>query len=212
MPSGKCQFKVHAACMIGTVRDDRDLLAYDRELLLRKEATLGARSAQPRPPPRVNWAPCFACSATEKGLTVEQVAERLLFPEQGEPNGSDHRVRDLCDLYEVPGRARPDDTLAREGKAPARWIHATELASPPRRRPPPHPSQHRAFAVLRAALHRMLVRRSSQLAVCTASASDPPTSTGQDIATPIHRSSCALRQQCKLPLTASWPPRTDPHP
>jgi transcriptional regulator with XRE-family HTH domain len=64
-----------------------------------------------------------------KGLTVEQVAERLLCSpskvsrmETG--RGATARdVRDLCDLYDVTDAAERDRlmTLAREGKQPARW-------------------------------------------------------------------------------------------
>jgi transcriptional regulator with XRE-family HTH domain len=64
-----------------------------------------------------------------KGLTVEQVAERLLCSpskvsrmETGQ-GATARDVRDLCDLYEVTGEAERDRmmTLAREGKGPARW-------------------------------------------------------------------------------------------
>lgn len=65
----------------------------------------------------------------EKGLTVEQVAERLLCSpskvsrmETGQ-GATARDVRDLCDLYEVADPAERDRmmTLAREGKGPARW-------------------------------------------------------------------------------------------
>lgn len=65
----------------------------------------------------------------EKGLTVEQVAERLLCSpskvsrmETGQ--GATLRdIRDLCDLYEVTDEAERDRmmALARESKGPARW-------------------------------------------------------------------------------------------
>jgi transcriptional regulator with XRE-family HTH domain len=64
-----------------------------------------------------------------KGLTVEQVAERLLCSpskvsrmETGQ-GATARDVRDLCDLYEVADPAERDRlmTLAREGKGPARW-------------------------------------------------------------------------------------------
>ena len=65
----------------------------------------------------------------EKGLTVEQVAERLLCSpskvsrmETGQ-GATARDIRDLCDLYEVADPAERDRmmTLAREGKRPARW-------------------------------------------------------------------------------------------
>ena len=64
-----------------------------------------------------------------KGLTVEQVAERLLCSpskvsrmETGQ-GATARDIRDLCDLYEVADPAERDRlmTLAREGKSPARW-------------------------------------------------------------------------------------------
>ncbi len=64
-----------------------------------------------------------------KGLTVEQVAERLLCSpskvsrmETGQ-GATARDIRDLCDLYEVADPAERDRlmTLAREGKGPARW-------------------------------------------------------------------------------------------
>jgi transcriptional regulator with XRE-family HTH domain len=66
----------------------------------------------------------------EKGLTVEQVADRLLCSpskvsrmETGQGGATARDVRDLCDLYEVTDEAQRDQmmTLAREGKQPARW-------------------------------------------------------------------------------------------
>jgi transcriptional regulator with XRE-family HTH domain len=65
----------------------------------------------------------------EKGLTVEQVAERLLCSpskvsrmETGQ-GATARDIRDLCDLYGVADAAERDrlTTLAREGKRPARW-------------------------------------------------------------------------------------------
>jgi transcriptional regulator with XRE-family HTH domain len=66
----------------------------------------------------------------QKGLTVEQVADRLLCSpskvsrmETGQGGATARDVRDLCDLYHVTGQAERDQmmTLAREGKRPARW-------------------------------------------------------------------------------------------
>jgi transcriptional regulator with XRE-family HTH domain len=67
---------------------------------------------------------------SQKGLTVEQVAESLLCSpskvsrmETGQGGATARDVRDLCNLYEVTDAAERDRmmTLAREGKGPARW-------------------------------------------------------------------------------------------
>jgi transcriptional regulator with XRE-family HTH domain len=66
----------------------------------------------------------------EKGLTVEQVAERLLCSpskvsrmETGHGAATPRDIRDLCDLYGVTDDAERDRlmTLAREGKQQAWW-------------------------------------------------------------------------------------------
>ncbi len=66
----------------------------------------------------------------EKGLTVEQVADRLLCSpskvsrmETGHGIAAPRDIRDLCDLYEVADEAERDRlmTLAREGKRRAWW-------------------------------------------------------------------------------------------
>jgi transcriptional regulator with XRE-family HTH domain len=65
----------------------------------------------------------------EKGLTVEQVADRLLCSpskvsrmETGQ-GATARDIRDLCELYGVADAAERDrlTALAREGKRPARW-------------------------------------------------------------------------------------------
>jgi transcriptional regulator with XRE-family HTH domain len=67
---------------------------------------------------------------TEKGLTVEQVAERLLCSpskvsrmETGHRGATLRDVRDLCDLYGVTDQAERDRlmTLAKEGKQYGWW-------------------------------------------------------------------------------------------
>ena len=67
---------------------------------------------------------------TEKGLTVEQVADRLLCSpskvsrmETGHGIATPRDIRDLCDLYQVTDPAERDRmrTLAREGKRRAWW-------------------------------------------------------------------------------------------
>ncbi len=67
---------------------------------------------------------------SEKGLTVEQVADRLLCSpskvsrmETGHGIATPRDIRDLCDLYEVADEAERDRlmTLAREGKRRAWW-------------------------------------------------------------------------------------------
>jgi transcriptional regulator with XRE-family HTH domain len=66
----------------------------------------------------------------EKGLTVEQVAERLLCSpskvsrmETGHGIATPRDIRDLCDLYEVTDKAERDrlTSLAREGKQQGWW-------------------------------------------------------------------------------------------
>ena len=67
---------------------------------------------------------------TEKGLTVEQAAERLLFSmsklsrmETGHGVATARDIRDLCDLYDVTDEAERQRlmNLAREGKQQAWW-------------------------------------------------------------------------------------------
>jgi transcriptional regulator with XRE-family HTH domain len=67
---------------------------------------------------------------TEKGLTVEQAAERLLFSmsklsrmETGHGVANPRDIRDLCDLYGVTDKAERDHltALAREGKQTGWW-------------------------------------------------------------------------------------------
>lgn len=69
---------------------------------------------------------------TEQGLTVEQVATRLLCSpskisrlETGQRGATLRDVRDLCDLYGITKQAERDHlmTLAREGKQQAWWQH-----------------------------------------------------------------------------------------
>lgn len=66
---------------------------------------------------------------TEKGMTVEQVADALLCSlskvsrlETGQRGASARDIRDLCDLYEVDDAQRENLTrLAREGRGQAWW-------------------------------------------------------------------------------------------
>jgi transcriptional regulator with XRE-family HTH domain len=67
---------------------------------------------------------------SQRGLTVEQVAESLLCSpskvsrmETGQGGATARDVRDLCNLYEVTDATERDRmmTLAREGKGPTRW-------------------------------------------------------------------------------------------
>jgi transcriptional regulator with XRE-family HTH domain len=108
--------------------DDRDLWLMLRELLLRKEATQvpEVRSSALR---RRELGALLRALRNAKGLTVEQVAERLLCSpskvsrmETGQ-GATARDIRDLCNLYDVTGEAERDRmmTLAREGRAPARW-------------------------------------------------------------------------------------------
>ena len=72
---------------------------------------------------------------TQKGLTVEQAAERLMFSmsklsriETGHGAATPRDIRDLCDLYDVTDEDERDRmmTLAREGKRQA-WWHSYDL-------------------------------------------------------------------------------------
>jgi transcriptional regulator with XRE-family HTH domain len=66
---------------------------------------------------------------TEKGMTVEQVADALLFSsskvsrlETGHRGASARDIRDLCNLYQVDDAQRENLTrLAREGRGQAWW-------------------------------------------------------------------------------------------
>jgi len=67
---------------------------------------------------------------TEAGMTVEQVADRLLVSgskvsrlETGQRGASQRDIRDLCDLYGVtdPTRREHLDALAKEGRGQAWW-------------------------------------------------------------------------------------------
>jgi transcriptional regulator with XRE-family HTH domain len=105
--------------------DDRDLWLMLRELLLRKEATQvpEVRSSALR---RRELGALLRALRNVKGLTVEQVAERLLCSPSKVSRmetGQGATARDIRDLYDVTGEAERDRmmTLAREGRAPARW-------------------------------------------------------------------------------------------
>ena len=99
-----------------------------RELLLRKEATQVPEVHSPAVR-RLELGAVLRALRNAKGLTVEQVAERLLCSpskvsrmETGQ-GATPRDIRDLCDLYGVADAAERDrlTALAREGKRPARW-------------------------------------------------------------------------------------------
>jgi transcriptional regulator with XRE-family HTH domain len=99
-----------------------------RELLLRKEATQVPEVHSPAVR-RLELGAVLRALRTAKGLTVEQVAERLLCSpskvsrmETGQ-GATPRDIRDLCHLYGVADAAERDrlTALAREGKRPARW-------------------------------------------------------------------------------------------
>jgi transcriptional regulator with XRE-family HTH domain len=99
-----------------------------RELLLRKEATQVPEVHSPAVR-RLELGAVLRALRTAKGLTVEQVADRLLCSpskvsrmETGQ-GATPRDIRDLCDLYGVADAAERDRlaALAREGKRPARW-------------------------------------------------------------------------------------------
>lgn len=69
---------------------------------------------------------------TDRGLTAEEVTERLLFSptklsriETGQSGASARDIRDLCNLYEVTDPTERENlmTLAREGKQRGWWQH-----------------------------------------------------------------------------------------
>jgi transcriptional regulator with XRE-family HTH domain len=68
----------------------------------------------------------------DRGLTAEEVTERLLFSptklsriETGQSGATARDIRDLCDLYQVADPAERENlmTLAREGKQRGWWQH-----------------------------------------------------------------------------------------
>ena len=99
-----------------------------RELLLRKEATQVPEVHSPAVR-RLELGAVLRALRTAKGLTVEQVADRLLCSpskvsrmETGQ-GATARDIRDLCELYGVADAAERDRlmTMAREGKRHARW-------------------------------------------------------------------------------------------
>jgi transcriptional regulator with XRE-family HTH domain len=133
---GKCQNQVPESCDIGMYQrhDPKGwdlwpaLQAVPGESL-RKDAT---RVPEVRSPTvrRRELGALLRTLRTEQGLTVEQVAERLLCSpskvsrmETGHRGATLRDVRDLCDLYEVRGDAERDRMmeLAREGKQQGWW-------------------------------------------------------------------------------------------
>ena len=96
---------------------------------LRKDATFVAEARSPTVRRRELGA-LLRKLRTEKGLTVEQAAERLLFSmsklsrmETGHGITTPRDIRDLCDLYGVADEAERDHMLklAAEGKQQAWW-------------------------------------------------------------------------------------------
>ena len=108
MPLGKCQFNVHAACMSGTV-PTIGTSGVGLELLPRKETPQVPEVRSPTVRRRELGA-LLRALRNEKGLTVEQVADRLLCSpskvsrmETGHGIATPRDIRDLCDLYDVAG-------------------------------------------------------------------------------------------------------------
>jgi transcriptional regulator with XRE-family HTH domain len=96
---------------------------------LRKDATLVPEARSPTVRRRELGA-LLRKLRTERGLTVEQAAERLLFSmsklsrmETGHGITTPRDIRDLCDLYGVADQAERDRlmSLAREGKQTGWW-------------------------------------------------------------------------------------------
>jgi transcriptional regulator with XRE-family HTH domain len=99
------------------------------ELLLRKEAAFVPEVRSPTVRRRELGA-LLRKLRTEKGLTVEQAAQQLMFSmsklsrmETGHGIATPRDIRDLCDLYGITDEAERDRLmqLAREGKQQAWW-------------------------------------------------------------------------------------------
>ena len=134
MRIGKCQNKVHLACIIGTVPRIGDVTYWSRVMsngveFLRKDATFVSEVRSPTGRRRELGA-LLRRLRTEKGLTVEQAADRLLFSmsklsrmETGHGVATRRDIRDLCDLYGVTDEAERDHlmNLAVEGRQQGWW-------------------------------------------------------------------------------------------
>src|SRR6266436_9454645 len=128
MPSGKCLIQMQHACMIGTVWiiGTSGLCS---ELLLRREATQVPEVRSPTVRRRELGA-LLRALRNEKGLTVEQVADRLLCSpskvsrmETGHGIATPRDIRDLCDLYDVADQAERDrmTQLSHDSKQQGWW-------------------------------------------------------------------------------------------
>jgi transcriptional regulator with XRE-family HTH domain len=104
------------------------VMSYSMEVL-RKDATFVPEVRSPTVRRRELGA-ILRALRTQKGLTVEQAAERLMVSmsklsriETGHGAATARDIRDLCDLYDVTDEAERDRlmTLAREGKQQAWW-------------------------------------------------------------------------------------------
>jgi len=103
-------------------------MSYSMEVL-RKDATFVPEVRSPTVRRRELGA-LLRALRTQKGLTVEHAAERLMISmsklsriETGHGAATPRDIRDLCDLYDVTDEAERDRlmTLAREGKQQAWW-------------------------------------------------------------------------------------------
>src|SRR5208282_3861962 len=104
------------------------VMSYSMEVL-RKDATFVPEVRSPTVRRRELGA-LLRALRLEKGLTVEQAAERLMFSmsklsrmETGHGAATPRDIRDLCDLYDVTDEAERDRlmALAREGKQTGWW-------------------------------------------------------------------------------------------
>jgi len=104
------------------------VMSYSMEVL-RKDATFVPEVRSPTVRRRELGA-LLRALRTQKGLTVEQAAERLMFSmsklsrmETGHGAATPRDIRDLCDLYGVTDEAERERmmALAREGKQQAWW-------------------------------------------------------------------------------------------
>jgi transcriptional regulator with XRE-family HTH domain len=130
--SGKCQNKVHRACIIGVVPQIG--MGWSRAMsndvgLLRKDATFVPEVRSPTVRRR-ELGTLLRALRTAKGLTVEQAAQQLMVSpsklsrmETGHGVATLRDIRDLCALYGVTDQADRDRlmSLAREGRQTGWW-------------------------------------------------------------------------------------------
>ena len=123
---GKCQIQVPYSCAIGMYRrhhtDDPDLWcrANDPAYLEAEGSDLQCRKCAVQRSARRELGALLRSRRLELGLTVEQVAERLLCSpskvsrmETGQRGATQRDVRDLCDLYAIASAGERKDLVPR---------------------------------------------------------------------------------------------------